>query len=121
MGKETNGEKKFWTLQNKILILAGTVSTVIGAIFAVSASSKAIDSSVKSYIRPVAREEARNLDSQNCVKRAPIDEMILSQLKAIRMDQKKTAFTLEKKYSKDEWARINAQWRSDSLRNEKYQ
>jgi hypothetical protein len=54
------------------------------------------------------------------MKRTPIDSLILSELKGIRMEQRKTAFILEKNTDRKSWSAAETAWKSDSLFNARY-
>jgi hypothetical protein len=110
----------FWTIQNKVYAIAGTIVITGTAWVAVIAGGDKINDSINERIRCQAVAVAAEKDSINNEKRAPLDELILSQLRAIRMEQKKTAYMLEKNSNKVSWSKAEAAWKSDSLFNERY-
>ena len=111
---------KFWTLQKKIYALAVTVIAVGASWVAVTAGGDKINDSIDSRITCRAVRVADSCDSVRASGRFPIDSMILSELKGIRMENRKSAFIREKTTNRTNWEKAEAAWRSDSLFNARY-
>jgi len=117
---ESNGSGGFWTLQKKIVGICVLITSLAAATLVLSSTRDSIKASYRASVATVAHGVADTLDSIRCERRLPIDSMILSQLKAIRMNQRRTDFMLEKNTDAGKWARAEAAWKSDSLWNVKH-
>lgn len=116
---DKNG-RGFWSIQKKVYAIAGTVVICGASWVALVAGGNTAKAAYHESIANVASKVADSLDKNLCIRRLPIDSMILSQLKAIRMEQRKTAFILEKNTDNMKWKKTEASWRSDSIWNEKH-
>ena len=118
MEKNENGG--FWTLQKKIVGICVLITSLAGATLVLSAGGNNMKEAYRNSVAHISYGVADTLDSIRCDKRLPIDSMILSQLKAIRMDQRKTSFMIEKTTEPQKWSRAEAAWKSDSIWNVKH-
>jgi hypothetical protein len=118
MAKNENGG--FWTLQKKIVGICVLITSLAGATLVLSAGGNNMKEAYRDSVARISRGVADTLDSIRCESRLPIDSMILSQLKAIRMDQRKTSFMSEKTTEPAKWSRAEAAWRADSIWNVKH-
>jgi hypothetical protein len=116
----TNNGNGFWSFQKKLVAIASTIVIIGAAWVAVVAGGNNAKAMYRDSVARVAIKVADSLDEKLCQKRLPIDSMILCQLKAIRMDQRKTSYMLEKNTNKKTWNSAEASWRSDSIWNEKH-
>jgi hypothetical protein len=111
---------KLWALQNKVTAIAGMIVALGAAGVAVIAGGNKINDSINERIQCQAAAVANFKDSLREEKRMPIDNLILCELKAIRMEQRKNAFMNKKQSSVSSWEKAEAAWKSDSIFNEKY-
>lgn len=118
MAKNENGG--FWTLQKKIVGICVLITSLAAATAVVIAGGNNVKEAYRDSVAQISRGVADTLDSIRCEKRLPIDSMILSQLKAIRMDQRKNSFMLEKNTDAAKWSRAEAAWKADSIWNVKH-
>jgi hypothetical protein len=117
MTKQTSPEEKgFWTLQKKILAVALTIGAVAGAWAALASGSDCIKKEFTGSVKKISAAVADTLDEKRWRAREPIDSAILSQLRSIQMDLRKSAYVAEKTMTPASWNRTQASWRSDSIR-----
>jgi hypothetical protein len=109
-------EKGFWTLQKKILAVALTIGAIAGAWAALASGSDHIEKKFVASVEKISAAVADTLDKKRWLERKPIDSAILSQLKSIQMDLRKSAYVAEKTMTPASWNRTQASWRSDSIR-----
>jgi hypothetical protein len=118
MKNETQSKKGWFGTTTGRVITIGALVAAIGAIFTgIRAANDAIDNVATAYVVTVASKVADELDSIRCVKRLPIDSLILSELKTIRKEQRRNAYFSEKTMPKSVYNKVEAEWRRDSLWN----
>ena len=103
-------------MQKKIYAIAGTIVLIGSSLVALNAGGKFVNDSIDKRITVCAERVADSCDSVQCVKRIPIDSMILAKLNSIDYSVKKGRYFDEVVISPADYAKAQSSWVRDSLR-----